>query len=218
MRKIGLFGGTFNPIHNGHLIIAEQVRSILNLDMIYFIPSFIPPHKSNENNSHKHRLAMVEMALKSSVNFYTSTIEISRGTISYTIDTIRESKSVLGNVKMFFIIGSDAFMEIHTWKQAEGILDLCKFVVINRSAGDYHKVINNSSKLFVDNYSHLSLQMIDVNNLKYVDDSSIPYINIEPIGISSTQIRRLVKNNKSIKYLVNDNVIDYIREHNLYKE
>ena len=183
MRRIGLFGGTFNPIHNGHLIIAEQVRSILNLDMVYFIPSFIPPHKSNENYSHIHRLAMVNMALKDSVNFYTSKIEINRGTISYTIDTIHEFKSILGDVRLFFIIGSDAFMEIHTWKNAEGILDLCKFVIINRSAGDHHKIMNNSSKLFVNNYSHLSLQMIDINNLEYVDDKSIPYINIEPIGI-----------------------------------
>jgi len=216
MRKIGLFGGTFNPIHNGHLIIAEQVRSIINLDVVYFIPSFIPPHKTTIH--HTHRKSMVEISIKDRCSFYTSLIEINRGAISYTVDTIKEFKSILGDVELFFIIGSDAFLEIHTWERGEDILNLCKFVIINRSAGDYHRIINNSSKLFVDNYRFRSLQIIEPNNLEYVDNNSIPYMNMEPIGISSTQIRRLVKNNKSIRYLVNDDVIDYIREYNLYKE
>lgn len=217
MRRIGLFGGTFNPIHNGHLIIAEQVKSLIGLDIIYFIPSFIPPHKTTIH--HNHRLRMVSESIKNRSDFYTSTIEINRGTVSYTVDTIKEYKQLLGDVEIFFIIGSDAFLEIHTWEKGEEILNLCKFIVINRGSGDYHKIIDNSLKLFVNNYSHLKLQIVDTYNLNDMDIyGDVIYINSEPIGISSTQIRRLVSHSKSIRYLVDDNVREYINSHKLYRQ
>jgi len=219
MEKIGLFGGTFNPIHNGHLIISEQIRTLLNIDIIYFIPSYIPPHKLTMSYTHIHRMNMVKLALEYSSSFYSSPIEIKRGSISYTVDTIREFKNMLGDVELFFIIGSDAFLEIHTWKKSKDILNLCKFIVVNRGSGDYFKMINNSNKLFVDSYSHLKLQTVDAHNFDNIKiNGDVIYINSEPIGISSTKIRRLIKTGKSIRYMVPDVVLEYINRNNLYKE
>ena len=134
--RIGILGGTFNPIHNGHLKIAEEVLKRLGLDKILFMPAYIPPHKDKEGIiDARHRIEMVRLAIADNPGFELSFIEIERGGVSYTIDTLRELGHIYGKkAELFFIIGIDAFLEIEAWKDAEALLASCNFIVIMRTS------------------------------------------------------------------------------------
>ncbi len=135
--KIGLFGGTFNPIHSGHIKAAEIVQGIFALDKVLLIPSFIPPHKLSEQIvSPEHRFKMVELAVENSAYFVASPIEIEEKGTSYSILTLQKIRTIYREALFFFILGIDAFLEIDTWKNRDRVLDQCKFVVISRKG--YH--------------------------------------------------------------------------------
>ncbi|MGB9668210.1 MAG: nicotinate-nucleotide adenylyltransferase, partial [Thermosulfidibacteraceae bacterium] len=133
--RIGIFGGTFNPVHMGHLIAAEDVRYKMKLDKILFIPSNIPPHKSTKGLiSAEDRLNMVKLAIEGNPFFECSDIEIKRGGKSYTIDTVKEVKNI-NKAEYFFILGGEAFLSFHNWKNPEGILREIDLIVISRPFG-----------------------------------------------------------------------------------
>ncbi len=200
--KIGIIGGTFDPIHYGHLFIAETALDKLNLDKIIFIPAGIPPHKNQSliTDSFK-RVDMVKLATKKNSNFEVSTIEVNKQKTSYTIDTIKELKKYYNNkVDIFFITGDDAFINIETWKKYDELLNSTNFIVMTRS-------INNSKLLN---------EKIELYKTKY--NANVTKVEIPILEISSTDVRERIKKNNSIKYLLPEEVEKYILENKLYME
>ncbi|HMN47599.1 MAG TPA: nicotinate-nucleotide adenylyltransferase [Ignavibacteriaceae bacterium] len=191
MSRVGIFGGTFDPIHHGHLITAQSVKEIRALDKIIFIPAFISPHKQHEKaSSAEHRIKMLKLALDEIPFFECSDFEIKQHTISYTVDTLREFKKYYDSIDL--IIGYDNIFKFHTWKDPDEILKLANIVVLRRK-------------------SSYPIDYID----KYVE--SAIFVQTRGIEISATDIRNRVHANLPIHYLVPKEVEDYIYKHNLYK-
>lgn len=199
--KIGVIGGTFDPIHNGHLIVAEYARTSLNLDKLIFIPSGIHPFKDNKSITEpKKRVDMISLAIDSNKYFEISPIEIHRKGTTYTIDTIMELKKEYNEDEIYFIIGSDIIFEIEKWKSFEELIQLCKFILLYRPGKEEDHIDKKIEEL----YSAYKIQFEKVKS---------PLIEI-----SSTEIRARVKNKLSIKYLVPESVEEYILKNNLYNK
>lgn len=200
--RIGIMGGTFDPIHLGHLFVADTALHSLGLDKIIFIPAGNPPHKDNSNiTTGYHRLIMTAIAINDNPHFELSNIEIERKGPSYTVDTIKHLEQLQQNnkkVKWFFITGADAFMEIETWKNYKYLLDNINFVVATR--------IGNNSKIFHEK----------VDQIRKEHNTSIINMAMPLLEISSSDIRRRIKEKRSIKYLVTAGVESYIKKHRLY--
>ena len=192
-------GGTFDPIHIGHLVLAEEARNYFGLEKIFFIPTGKPPHKDIGNITDAlRRYEMTLLATGSNPYFHVSSVEINRPGITYTIDTIRYFKKQIPGSEIYFITGADSFVEISTWKCAGELLSLCKFVAARR--------------IGVENFE-LERKINEMKN-KFGDivyDLPSPYI-----GISSTVIRERVREGKSIKYFVPEAVENYIVKNGLY--
>ena len=215
--KIGLFGGTFNPIHIGHLRAAEELREILQLEKIYFIPASVPPLKDLKNiASPSHRLRMVEIAIEENPFFQSSDVELKREGPSYTIDTLRFFSSKFPEFELCFILGSELFSEIDSWKEYNKLFELTHFAVITRP-GFSKNLLPSLPLALKDDFIYHS----DEHNLiVYLHKTSktLALVQIGGIQVSSTQIRDLIYKNKSIKYLVPKEVERYIFDHNLYKK
>ena len=194
LKRIGIFGGTFDPIHLGHLVCAEQVREGIGLDSVIFVPCAIPPHKPDYVPAEaEHRLRMVELAIENTETFVCSDIEIRRGGISYTVDTIAELRKRVGReAELWLILGLDAYLEIGTWKQPERIAAECLLAVARRPG--YRP---------------------DMASLKGFE-SRTRFIEITEIGVSSTAVRKRIAQGKSIRFLVPRSVEAYIRQKGLY--
>jgi len=191
MSKVGIFGGTFDPIHHGHLITAQSVRELRHLDKIIFIPSFISPHKANVNSaSPEHRMNMLKLAVEGVDFFEVSDYEINKEGISYTIDTVKEFKKKYD--KLEFIIGYDNIFKFHTWKEPDAIMKQTNVLVLERKYSKPHP--------FDD---------------KYVEQAI--FVKTRGIEISATDIRERVKKGMPIHYLVPQKVKEYIYNFNLYK-
>lgn len=197
--KIGIIGGTFDPIHTGHLIIGEYARTSLKLDKVIFIPVGIAPHKDNKKISNsKTRSKMIDLAIKSNPYFHQSLIEIEREKVAYTIDTIISLRKEYREDELYFIIGGDCVFQIESWKDSEKLMKLCKFIVLDRGFKSKEKI---------------NKQIIKLRTLYKAD---IERINSPIIEISSTEIRSRIKNNLGIKYLVPEVLEEYINENKLY--
>ncbi|MFC1512524.1 nicotinate-nucleotide adenylyltransferase [bacterium] len=191
--RIGLFGGTFDPIHNAHLIIAQACINEFKLDKIIFIPAGAPPHKKKTKISPlQDRYKMVSIALQDNSLFEVSAVEISNKKNIYSYQTIAYFKKMYPFDKFFFIIGSDSLLNIHTWKKGIKLLDMCNFIVIPRPGYDIKKV----KKI------HKNVSMLK---------------NIQ-ISICATDIRKNRRKGKSIKYLVPSEIEYYIKSKKLYKK
>lgn len=186
--KVGLLGGSFNPVHYGHLILAETARERLGLTKVLFIPSSISPFKKEDLPLPRHRSAMVSLAVKGHPGFFVSEIELKRGGISFTIDTLRLLQKKMPGAKFYFLIGSDCLKNLLNWKEAEHLLHLCRFVVAKRPGFP----------------------------LKAIPDG-VQAIAIPQIDTSSQEIRRRVRLGKSIATQVPKGVEQYIRRHKLYR-
>ncbi len=192
--RFGLYGGSFNPIHMGHLVIAEFVREELELDEVWFIPSATPPHKQGKAILDANlRVQMIELAIAGNPHFRCSRIEIERGGISYTRDTLHQVQEKMGKeAELFWFIGMDNLVEFHRWFQPKEILSLCTLVVLQRpgySAGG-----------------------VDPDLLKRVIFSRAPLIDI-----SSSLIRERVQKGLSIRYFLPESVRLFIQENRLYR-
>ena len=192
-RKICLFGGTFDPPHIGHLLVAQTIFEAENFDKIVFIPTFNTPEKENVTNI-KDRLAMLTMAVTSNPNFEICDMEIKRGGISYSIDTIKEYKEEfkLSSDEIFYLIGSDSLQNFHKWKDGDIILNNCRVIVALRPG----------------------FKPSDISNwiLRKVRFASIPRFEI-----SSSTIRHRWKDDKTIRYMVTQPVWEYINDHGMYQ-
>jgi nicotinate-nucleotide adenylyltransferase len=211
--RVGLFGGTFNPIHLGHLRAAEEVREAIQLDLVYFIPAASPPHKAkSELALAEHRLAMVRLATKGNRHFMASDVEIRRGGHSYTIDTVRYFLATLRQpATLYLLMGADQFAELESWKEPDELARLCNFAVHTRlteGAAGSPRISVAALKRFGytqadDHYVHSSGQ-----TLSFVETTFLP--------ISATEIRSKLQRGESIRYLVPIDVVDYIQYHALY--
>lgn len=200
MKKIGLMGGTFDPIHYGHLVLAEQVRTRFDLDMVYFIPVGIPPHKQEKRiTDSRHRYFMTLLATITNPCFEISKIEIENNDISYTVNTIKKFKeTVAKDSELYFITGADAIYELETWKNVKELLSLSNFIAASRPGIDENKL----------------KEKIKCLNEKY--NGNIILTSVPALAISSTDIRERIKEGKSIKYIIPESVEYYIYKNNLY--
>jgi len=192
--RIGLFGGTFNPIHNGHLQIAEKVLSRLKLDRVFFIPTGTPAHKPNHNMASKdHRRNMIALALKGHAHFALCDIEIKRRGISYTVDTISSLKQIYPHDSFFFIIGTDAFLKLPEWKDPERLLALCPFAVVPRLGTPFSSL--------------LPLQ----------DSMNVTFVRMRQMSVSASEIRARIREKKSVDTLLPKIVLSYIIREGIYR-
>jgi nicotinate-nucleotide adenylyltransferase len=209
-KKIGLFGGTFNPIHLGHLRGAEEIRGAFHLHEVIFIPAALPPHKTAEGiiQAH-HRLEMVKLAIHKNSHFTTSDIELKRPGKSYSIETIRYFHERFQS-PLYFILGRDAFVEIETWKDFQNLFSLCNFIIMTRPGSQRTPLLPEALvpafryDQGTSAWTHLSGNMIFFKDINFLD-------------ISSTKIRELIERGESVKYLIPPEVEVYIENHGLYQ-
>ncbi len=213
--RLGLFGGTFNPIHLGHLRAGVEVREAFNLDRLLLIPSARPPHKSTENiASAKDRLDMVRQAVKGVPYLEASDVELARSGPSYTIETLRYFQNDSGqNSAIYFIVGLDAFSEITTWKSYRQLFATADFIVMTRPGS---KLKNLSS--FIHTHISKEYQYESASN-RYHHPGwySIFCLNITHLDISATQIRKRIRQGRSIRFLVPDTIDGFIKKKGLYR-
>ncbi|WP_100374585.1 nicotinate-nucleotide adenylyltransferase [Bacillus sp. FJAT-45037] len=191
MRRVGLFGGTFDPPHVGHLMLAEEVRVECRLDEVWFIPASTPPHKERSDmSSIDERLELVKIATRSNPHFQVSTIERDRGGRSYTIDTVKQLQREHPDVEFFFLIGGDMVESLASWVGIDELIELITFIGVNRPN-------TSPSTAYIEHVRHVDFAQID---------------------LSSTMIRKRVAEGKSIRYLVLNEVEVMIRESGLYGE
>ncbi|MBI5492836.1 MAG: nicotinate-nucleotide adenylyltransferase [Deltaproteobacteria bacterium] len=211
--RVALLGGTFNPIHYGHLRIAEEVREALKLDKAIFIPTFITPLKEEEPISPEARLEMIKIAIRDNPNFEVSDIEIKRGGQSYTIDTVRELKERDKGLGIHLVLGNDSFNAITTWCEYEELFKSTDLVVVERPGYPIKKPgealpVELARKFWYD--SGTGSFMNSYGN-------SLTYLSTTLLDISSSEIRRRVKEGGSTRYLLPDGVIEYIQKRGFYR-
>jgi len=195
--NLGILGGTFDPIHNAHLFIAEEARVRYELDRVLFIPNAVPPHKhSYAVSPTADRCRMVELAVESNPAFECSTLEIDREGPSYTVDTLRAIKASCPEAELYFITGIDTVIEIPTWFQPDEVIRLTHLIAAERPGYEGRLREQSVHEPLIQKVLPLSTTHLD---------------------ISSTEIRRRVQQGLPIRYLTPDSVADYIHEHNLYR-
>ena len=211
---MGLFGGTFNPIHLGHLRGAEEIREVFNLEEVIFIPSSIPPHKITEKVIEgKHRLEMVKLATSGNPYFSNSDIELSRPGKSYSVDTIQYFRRGYQDA-LFFILGRDAFLEIETWKEFQSLFYLSHFIVMTRPGFQENRLPSPLPETLVPNFRYHPDERVWI----HLSGSMLYFREISFLDISSTKIRELIEQGKSVRYLIPTAVEAYIQKHGLYRK
>jgi len=190
--RIGIFGGTFDPPHIGHLIIAEQACQQLHLNRVLFVPAYLPPHKKHGTSATaQHRYFMVKRAIEHSPRFEVTSLELRRRGVSYTIDTLKQLQRMYTNARFYLVVGGDNFSGFRTWKSVREILKLATIVVYKRKTP------------------------LGSRKKKYASD--VVYLDGATLDVSSTIIRNRVHNGQSIRFLVPHAVEKYIYRHGLYR-
>ncbi|PCI52689.1 MAG: nicotinic acid mononucleotide adenylyltransferase [Methylophilaceae bacterium] len=213
MRLVGILGGTYNPIHYGHLRMAQELAEALNLAEVRFIPSANPPHKDDVTVSAEHRAAMVELAIVNNPLFTLDRCELEREGASFTIDTLIElSESLGGDAALCLIMGSDAFVKLNTWHRWQSLLDYAHIILVQRpSTQPQEKLPSELEALLRDHYTELH------GDLMHENAGFITMQNITPQDISATQVRDLLQQQTSVRYLLPNEVVEYIQQQQLYQ-
>lgn len=200
MKKLLIFGGTFNPPHKGHIDLLKACENVINPDEIMVIPSNIPPHKeAHDLASSNDRVSMCRLAFSEFSNLTVSDIEIERKGKSFTVDTLAEIKEKYPQHKLYFVTGSDMYLTLEQWHRFEDIFKLAVILTSARNDEDYNKLISHQA--------HLS---------RHYDIESI-VLEKPVVEVSSTEVREKIKFNLSADDLISGNVFDYIKTNNLYK-
>ena len=197
MKKYGIMGGTFNPIHLAHLYIAYEAKEQLNLDKVIFMQDGNPPHKKDTIIDAKFRYEMVRRAIEGYEGFEINSYEIEKNGYSYTYETLNVLKEV--NLKLYFIAGADSLMDIEKWKNTKEVLNNCTFVVFNR--GEFNRETLKSQKEYLENKYQAEIVLLDIMS----------------IDISSTIIRKRIKEEKRVDFFLPNKVLEYINYNNLYR-
>ena len=209
--KVGIFGGTFDPVHIGHLRTAEEIREQYMLDKVYFIPACIPPHKrTREITDPSLRLTMLKRAVRGNRSLCTSDIEIKNQGVSYSINTIKIFRKRFE--KLYFIIGIDAFLEINTWYNYKEIFNYTNFIIMQRPINSKTK----TDKLFPSGIRK-DINRINERTFKHASGNKIHMQGVTQLDISSTGVRENVKNGKTTRYIVPQTVEKIISEKGLYR-
>jgi len=213
--RIGILGGTFDPIHLGHLRSAEEISQALDLEKVYLIPSASPPHKTNEPvTSFHHRLAMTRLAANISPSLEALDLEGRRAGHSYSIETLRELSRIVGpNGEMFFILGMDAFLEIGTWKEYEHLFDYAHFIIIGRPGFETVTLRDALSNLGMG----IEKKAAGPDLFTAPSGKTVRRVNTTLMDISSTRIREMVRKGRSIRFLVPEDIRIYIAKNQLYR-
>lgn len=217
--RIGILGGTFNPIHYGHLRAAEEVRERIDLEKILFIPSYNPPIKGQELARPEDRYEMTRLAIEKNPYFEISDIECRRKGKSYTIETISELKELMPGKNFFFILGIDSFLEIPQWYRPQELMGMTDFIVVSRPGFRFMELtpMLESHDKDMEILNKLDIGLTDIEELNLNTGRKVMLLNITSLNIAATSIRRLVREGKSIKYLLPESVEYYIISNKLYK-
>lgn len=208
--RIGIFGGTFNPVHLGHLRAAEEVREALDLEKVLFVPSYIPPHKELASDvPGSVRLEIVRLATRSNPFFELSPFEVEQGGNSYSVRTIEHVRQRYGGTP-WFILGQDAFNEIMTWFQASRLFDLAHFAVMSRPGAERpelaHVLGEEAARFRKASDGYVSRE-----------GNRIVFVHVTPLDISSSKIRDLSRQGRSVTYLIPEEVEEYIGSERIYE-
>lgn len=195
-KRIGIMGGTFDPIHIGHLSAAEEARKEFKLDKVVFMPAGIPAFKQTGVTAPEHRYLMCVLATATNPFFEVSRLEIDRPGVTYTTDTIREFKKIYPEAELFFITGADAVFDIVGWKDTDEYKDLVTFIATHRPGYDIQAAFSEHEEFFKE-FKIIELQ-------------------VPALAVSSTDLRRRVKADENIRYLMPDSVAIYIEKNHLY--
>jgi nicotinate-nucleotide adenylyltransferase len=211
--RIGLLGGSFNPIHFGHLRAAEEVREALALDLVYFVPAAVPPHKSAQGLAPpEHRLAMVRLATKGNRHFMVSDVEIRRAGRSYTIDTVRHFLSTLrAPSTLFLMMGSDAFADLETWRECDELVRLSSIVVHARQPANGNEP-PRISLAALKRFGYIEKD----DHYVHPGGQTLSFLATTIFPVSATLIRDKLHHQRSVRYLMPGDVVDYIQRHGLY--
>lgn len=195
--RLGIFGGAFDPVHNGHLLVAEQCREQCGLDEVWFVPTRIPPHKDAADLSPDNdRLEMLNLATAGMSEFVVSRVELDRDETSWTVDTLERLQSGRPDDELFLLIGADSLRDFPTWREPQRIAELATLVVVNR--GDV------GSDSFV-------------SDLAAESRSAVRQVSIPGVDFAATDIRSRIARGQSIRFMVPRSVEEYIRQHGLYR-
>jgi nicotinate-nucleotide adenylyltransferase len=201
--RLGIYGGTFDPVHYGHLLLAEQCREQSALDEVWFVPAAAPPHKENvEITSAKHRVNMLDFAVAGCPELKICELELERGGVSYTVDTLQQLSDEDPSRELFLLVGMDSLLDLPTWREPERILQLATVVAVNRRS--QHSSGAEQSALSA------------CRQITPAAEERIELAEMPDIDISATDIRSRVRAGKSIRFLTPRPVAMYIAEHGLY--
>jgi nicotinate-nucleotide adenylyltransferase len=218
--QIGVLGGTFDPIHNGHFHLARQIKDTFHLDRILFLPAYIPPHKQDRPVTPvHHRLAMLQLAIRGQANYAILPIELDRKGTSFTIDTLRTLKAENPGQSFYWIMGSDTFRELPTWKDYLEVARGCNILVGQRPGDLFTGAKSLPDWTFVDGKGIYSAAKEESDQLEFTHRESgvkLVYFNMPPIEVSSSEIRDKISKNQEIKNLLPAEVENYIIENHLY--
>ncbi len=213
-QSIGILGGTFDPIHYGHLRLAEEMLELANLRQIRFIPAGTPPHRDMPQVSAQHRSAMVQLAIADQPAFLLDAREVERTTPCYTVDTLNELRAELGAAQpLCLLMGGDEFVQLHTWHEWERLFELAHIVVGSRPGFTLQDRIDTAIPAL---RRHYQLRLCAADALSRQPAGGITELAIPKLEISATLIRSRVAENRSIRYLLPNAVADYIHQHRLY--
>jgi nicotinate-nucleotide adenylyltransferase len=224
--RLGVMGGTFNPIHYGHLAAANEVCEVFALDTVVFVPAAVPPHKDLAAiTDPRHRLMMATLATISHPHFAVSSVEIDRPGASYTVDTVAQLKDLYQEQKaIYFIVGIDAFADIAAWRQPDVLLGSCHTIVTSRPRYDVHELVPSTLRQVSEIHPHASFEPLASRQLLGGVSFQVrgtPYQiylqEVSGLDISSTDIRQRVKTGRSIRYLLPDSIDSYIGKYQLYR-
>lgn len=220
--KLGLLGGSFNPIHRCHLSIAHSAQQLLQLDRILFVPTGDPPHKqSGTLAAARHRYRMVQLAIQDSPGFALTDIEIRRPGKSYSIDTVRTIQQEYGPAAtIFFIIGLDAFLDLPSWKDAETLLASCHFVVISRPSVRFRTLASIPLFHSVPEDSVIALDMArqERADVALPNGRTLTFLRLPPCEVSASEIRKRLQEGSPLANLLPPPVESYILREGLYRE
>lgn len=213
-KAIGILGGTFDPIHYGHLRLAEEMLELAGLRQIRFIPAGIPPHRAQPQVSAQHRSAMVQLAIADQPAFVLDDREIRRTVFCYTVDTLGELRAEFGaGQPLCLLMGGDAFLQLHTWHQWERLFELAHIVVGYRPGFPLDQRIHAATAALQSYYRQ---RLCSAAELSQRPAGGVAVLAIPELDISATLIRSRVAEHRSIRYLLPNAVADYIHQHHLY--
>jgi len=201
-QRIGVFGGTFDPVHNGHIELASIVKEQYELDKVFFIPNANPPHKEKDQlASYEHRVCMLKLALENHSDFIINNMESNSNQTSFTIDTLGKLKEKYPTDQFYFVLGTDNLKTIHKWKNAETLIEKNNFILVIREDVHFEELVETSK--------------LSISALKKLKKC---IIFISPINISSTKLRVMISRNEKIEKFVSEKVNDYMNQHKIYSK